>query len=356
MLNRIDVKYFKLAVGASAIGKETTVDITARCPVCGDSRTHKNKKRLHLYIKNTVTNVNCFNGDCSVHNKTVYSFLKEFFPSLLPQYKRENFGTTLARIASGDAFSSESGDVFGDIKETCAQNTLSDPGTSGESGKSGEPEKKCEVLTHDLSPYLTPIESSPPALAYLHNRGYRYTEEQYGKWYYGHQDLKIGDTIYRISGSIVIPLYYGKEMYGFYSRNISAKGFYTYMHDSNVGYKIWNWFNIDKSKPVYIYEGIFDAIAGGFENSIALMGAKMPEVRLSELEKPVFVLDNDKVGLVNSLEYAKRNHTVYVQPEKYPEKDMNDLMIKHPEINTRDLIEQNLFTGIMAQVRIKAKL
>ena len=117
-----------------------------------------------------------------------------------------------------------------------------------------------------------------------------------------------------------------------------------------------NWFNVDKSKPVYIYEGIFDAIAGGFENSIALMGAKMPEVRLSELEKPVFVLDNDKVGLVNSLEYAKRNHTVYVQPEKYPEKDMNDLMIKHPEINTRDLIEQNLFTGIMAQVRIKAKL
>ena len=33
MLNRIDVKYFKLADGLDAIGKETTVDVTARCPV-----------------------------------------------------------------------------------------------------------------------------------------------------------------------------------------------------------------------------------------------------------------------------------------------------------------------------------
>lgn len=359
MLNRIDVKYFKLAVGASSIGKETTVDITARCPVCGDSRTHKNKKRLHLYIKNTVTNVNCFNGDCSVHNKTVYSFLKEFFPSLLPQYKRENFGTTLARIASGDAFSSESGDVFGDIKETCAQNTPSDPGTSGESDKSGEssePEKKCEVLTHDLSPYLTPIESSPPALAYLHNRGYRYTEERYGKWYYGHQDLKIGDTIYRISGSIVIPLYHGKEMYGFYSRNIENKTFYTYMHDANIGYKIAFWFYINKNAECLVTEGIFDCLSINFDNKIALMGAKLPEERLKELKDPVFVLDNDKTGIINAIGYAKRGYKVFVQPQIYKEKDMNELKLNYPGLDIYDMIKKNTYQGISAVVRLQQRL
>ena len=34
MFNHIDVKYFKLC--APEIGKETAVDISAKCPVCGD--------------------------------------------------------------------------------------------------------------------------------------------------------------------------------------------------------------------------------------------------------------------------------------------------------------------------------
>ena len=331
MLNRIDVKYFKLAVGLDAIGKETTVDVTARCPVCGDSRIHKNKKRLHLYIKNSVTNVNCFNGDCAAHNKTMYSFLKEFFPALLAQYKKENFGNTLEKIANGD--------VFRQFKDK----------------KLDEPEQN-EVLVHDLSAYLTPIEQSEPVLGYLKGRGCEYRKEKYGQWYYGHQDLKIGETVYRITNAVVIPLYYKGQMYGFYSRNIENKTFYTYMHDANIGYKIWNWFNIDKYKPVYIYEGIFDAIAGGLKNSIALMGAKIPDERLAELDQPVFVLDNDRTGMMNSLGYAKRNYSVYVQPDVYVEKDMNDLMLRHPDVNVSELIQKNLYSGISAEVRIKGKL
>ena len=336
MLNRIDVKYFKLAVGLDAIGKETSVDISARCPVCGDSRSHKNKKRLHLYIKNTVTNVNCFNGDCAAHNKTMYSFLRDFFPALLAQYKRENFGTTLEKIAQGDVF------------EQFRTQSTGEP--------EAEVEDKPEVLVHDLSSYMTPIESHQPALDYLARRGYAYNELNYGKWYYGHQDLKIGETLYRITGSVVIPLYYKGQMYGFYSRNIENKTFYTYMHDANIGFKIWNWFAIDKDKPVYIYEGIFDAIAGGLKNSIALMGAKLPDERLAELKEPVFVLDNDRTGLTNSLNYTKRGYNVYIQPDKYPEKDMNDLKLRNPDLNPSELITSNIFRGISAEVRIKGKM
>lgn len=336
MLNRIDVKYFKLAVGLDAIGKETSVDISARCPVCGDSRSHKNKKRLHLYIKNTVTNVNCFNGSCPAQNKTMYSFLRDFFPALLAQYKRENFGTTLEKIAQGDVF------------EQFKPQSTDEP--------SPEVEDKPEVLVHDLSPYMTPIESHQPALDYLARRGYIYNELNYGKWYYGHQDLKIGEVLYRITGSVVIPLYYKGQMYGFYSRNIENKTFYTYMHDANIGYKIAFWFGIDKDKPVYIYEGIFDAVAGGLKNSIALMGAKLPDERLSELKEPVFVLDNDRTGLTNSLNYAKRGYSVYIQPDKYPEKDMNDLKLRNPDLNPSELITSNIFKGISAEVRIKGKM
>jgi hypothetical protein len=331
MLNRLDVKYFKLAVGLDSIGKETDVDIAARCPVCGDSRSNKRMKRLHLYTKGNVTNVNCFNGDCSVHNKTVYSFLRDFYPALLSQYKKENFGNTLEKLAKG-----ETEDVFASFKEK-------------------KEEKSTEVLIHDLTPYLKDISEVPEALEYLKGRGYQYKESDFGKWYYGYQDLKIGEILYKITDSIVIPLYYEDQMYGFYSRSIKDKTFYTYMHDSNIGYKIWNWFNINKSSPVFIYEGIFDAIAGGLPNSIALMGAKLPDDRLKELKNPVFVLDNDKTGLINSLDYAKGSQ-VYIQPDKYLEKDMNDLKLKHSDINVSDLILNNLFSGISAEVRIKAKL
>lgn len=62
-------------------------DIACRCPVCGDSRTRKNLKRLHLYQKGDVINVNCFNGDCSVKNMTPYKFFQDYNSRVFEQFK-----------------------------------------------------------------------------------------------------------------------------------------------------------------------------------------------------------------------------------------------------------------------------
>lgn len=63
------------------------LDIACRCPVCGDSRTRKNLKRLHLYQKGDVINVNCFNGDCSVKNMTPYRFFEDYNSRVFEQFK-----------------------------------------------------------------------------------------------------------------------------------------------------------------------------------------------------------------------------------------------------------------------------
>ena len=63
------------------------------------------------------------------------------------------------------------------------------------------------------------------------------------------------------------------------------------------------------------------------------MGAKIPEERLKELKKPIFVLDNDRTGILNSINYAERGYSVYVQPNEYKEKDMNELMLNYPNLN-----------------------
>ena len=74
-MNFTDINYFKMAVGTDRIKHETLNDISVRCPICGDSKYSKNKARLHLYERNGITLVNCFN-DCAVHNMSRFRFLK----------------------------------------------------------------------------------------------------------------------------------------------------------------------------------------------------------------------------------------------------------------------------------------
>ena len=93
-------------------------DIACRCPVCGDSRTRKNLKRLHLYQKGDVINVNCFNGDCSVKNLTPYKFFQDYNSRVFEQfknfYKRRFFDQVQTERASKELKSS---DPFNKVKE-----------------------------------------------------------------------------------------------------------------------------------------------------------------------------------------------------------------------------------------------
>lgn len=336
-LSHLDIRYFKLSVGQENIGKETSVDIVARCPICGDSQKKKNSKRLHLYVKNNETRINCFNSGCECTNKTTYGFLKSFYPNLLENYKRENFIQNLSHLSG-----SQPEDVFANIAEN-VKNTVNDTSVVA------------PVLTHNLFEYFENILEHDEALSYLSKRGFDYFNSKY-EWYFGKQDLQIGDKRYKLTDSLIIPLYYNDEMYGFYSRNIFNKEFFTYMPEANIGYKIWNWFQIDKNKECYIFEGIFDALSSSFDNIIGLMGAKIPQERLNELKKPIFVLDNDKTGIMNSVEYARKGYTVYIQPDIYKEKDLNELLLNHPELDMQKLIKENLYSGISAEIRLKSKL
>ena len=40
------------------------------------------------------------------------------------------------------------------------------------------------------------------------------------------------------------------------------------MNDKNIGYKIWDWFNANKEKEVFVFEAIFDAVSSNLKNVI----------------------------------------------------------------------------------------
>lgn len=76
----------ELGVPKDDIDEVSTNDIACKCPICGDSRWSKSKKRLHLYQKAEVINVNCFNGDCPAKNLAPWNFLKIYAPRTYLRY------------------------------------------------------------------------------------------------------------------------------------------------------------------------------------------------------------------------------------------------------------------------------
>lgn len=368
MLDLVDKKYFKLAIGNN-IGRETDVDISAKCPICGDSKIHANEKRLHLYSKNGITLVHCFNGDCQVVPQSLGKFLKFFYPDLYSSYRREKSFRNISDfknnfLSSSVESGSDSEDIFKKIKTDIDKNAeAKEP-----SKEPSKVEKKYDVVslaTFDYSSYFVKVKDSKEAISYLKSRHFDLSDidSLLGDWYISKINMNIGDKFYNLKNCLIIPLYVPLDelgskfaMYGFYSRSIESKTFYTFMPEANQGYKIWNYFNINKDEPVYIFEGIFDALSAyksGLKNVIACMGATIPDERIKELKDPVFCLDNDKTGFLNALKYCKK-YKVLVLPDEVKQKDMNEIL--KAGLDIKSLIQNNIYKGIMAEIKIRKKL
>lgn len=346
-MNNIDKRYFLQAIDGSQMKEISPEDISVKCPICGDSKIHRNSKRLHLYTKNDKTLVHCFNGDCPVGQRSVFSFIRDFYPSLLEAYRHDKFREKI-----------ENGTLQTEVRSMSENHEVKDIFDFGDKEQDTPAETKsydADIICQDFSQYFKEVQGTP-AEAYLLSRGFTLSDLEGIPLYYANIQLKIGETNYPLVNSIVIPMVYKGVMYGFYSRSITEKKFYTYNHEHNMGYKLWNYFNIDRDQPVYIFEGIFDALSAykcGVENVIACMGAKIPPERINELKEPIFFLDNDKTGLVNALNYCNKGYKVVVLPEGYP-KDANEMLLKGHDV--KSLINNYTYSGIMGVIKIRQRL
>lgn len=313
-LNDINVKYWEIAHGGNK-GYHRSDDYSARCDVCGDSSTNKSKKRLHLYRKNTYEedSIKCFN--CG-YTGNMFSYLKNYHPSYYDTYKSERgFGAL-------NALKNE----YLTIKAKPKVNSL-----------------------YTFSPPKEFLEFDERATKYIEGR--KVTVDEY---FYSDGFVQLGDKKVNLKDYVVIPLLENDRWYGFYSRCISSKIFYTYIPEQNSGYKVWNWFNISKKNSVYVFEAIFNALSTNIQNSIACMGSDLPMERLGELDDVVFLFDNDKTGREKSLKYALLNHKVFIWPNDIKDKDFNDLLKKGMSKNAvTTFIKDNIHSGISAIVKLK---
>ena len=404
-LSDIDVKYF-LMVMQGEIGKISDSDISASCPICNEGRSYGRKKRFHLYIKDSYdhANVKCFNCD---YSSNMYGFLKENHPKEFQLYQNEKRGSSLKElkmvfnydeddeetpidtsdICTGldfsetttnvddvdtntnntvnvidinegheeKALSSEeinmfsSGLDFGDTEDT-----LITPSTPSTPSTQDTPVKDGDVF---LIPPVEGFTKIPDdALQYIRNRGIEPKED----WLYSPKMNKVTFNKNKITLSefIIIPLTKGDKWYGFQALAWKHKQFFVYMVAGNSGHKHWNFYNVDKSKEVYIFESIYDAMSSGLENSIAQLGANLGEESLKELEKPIFCLDNqhiDEKSKEETLKYLEQGYSAFIWPEGADKfKDTNDLRkIRVPYEKIANMIKNNINKGMKGILKIK---
>lgn len=315
MLDPINVKYWKLVHKSEDLGVLKTDDFPCRCDICGDSARSQSKKRLHLYRKQSYDSdsIKCFN--CG-YTGTMYSYLKNFHPSFYNSYVQECNSNKIQNIIS----------IKPKMTITKPQNTL---------------------YLFDAPPEFVSIFDVPEALEYCKKR----CIEPQSSWMYCKNSVKLQDKLIFLKDYIIIPLLKNGKWYGFYSRSIHHKNFYTYIPEQNTGYKVYNYYNVNLHDTVYVFEGIFDALSSGLENVVACLGSDIPEKLLSTFKQVVFCFDNDAVGREKSLKYANLGYKVFIFDKDCEYKDINEM--KMANIDTKAYIQQRIYEGIMAQVKLR---
>lgn len=262
-----------------------------RCNVCNDSKKSKFKKRGWILKSKHPWMYYCFNCGISI---PATKWIKQYFPSIHRDL----------------------------IKEILLLNK------------------------HDIKPQKlieTKIEKEKPDIEFipiLKGNGYffdkakqlcvsrKIPENIWQKWY-----ISVDDTY---KNRLIIPFYdRDNKIYYFQARALyNTDNKYLNMVE-NREEAIYNYYFIDREKPVIVTEGIIDSLF--VENSIALLGTKWPDEVQNKINdfKLYFILDNDKAGKDKAKTLLKSGHNIFMWKhfmKKYnlPKRekwDLNDICI-----------------------------
>ena len=288
-----------------------------RCPICGDSKKHKNKARGYLYQVKTNTNFKCHNCGAST---SLNSFLKQIDPVLHKQYVMEKFKEG---FAGGRNFVVEEPKF--DFKKPVFKNKLDLP-------------KASEVQI--AKDYLTKRGLNPDKFYFT----YKFKE-----WV--NTQKKTFDYIKKDESRIIIPMYdENKTLIGFQGRSLGPNSvkYITVMLNEEAP-KIYGLDTIKTENPIYIIEGPFDSSL--IENSVAMCGSDI-DIRTFGWSDYIWVFDNEPRNreIVNRISKTiDRGDKVVIWPTFVEEKDINDMVqCGH---NVPDVLKSCTYSGLEAKVK-----
>ena len=287
-----------------------------RCPLCGDSKKHKNKARGYVYALKADMNYKCHNCGAS---STFSNFLKQLDPTLHKQYVFEKFqtrNTGKGSIIEKPKF---------DFKKPVFKKQIDLP-------------KASEI---------------PVAKKYLEKRKLDpskfYFTSEFRKWV--NTQKQTFDTIGRDESRIIIPMYdTERNLIGFQGRALGPNfvKYITVMLQENAP-KIYGLDKINTNQTVYVVEGPFDSTF--VENSVALCGSDGDMAHL-EGSDIVYVYDNEprnKEILQRIERCIDRGEKVIIWPKNIQDKDINDMVISGH--NIMSILKSNIYSNLEAKIK-----
>ena len=279
-----------------------------RCPICGDSKTSKNKARGYIYAVKSNTNFKCHNCGASM---SLNSLIKKLDVILHKQYTLEKFKD----------------------------------GHTGRNFVADEPEFIFEKPKFAQKIVLPLCSEVVVARTYLQNRKIDPT-----KFYFAENFDEFVRTFEGVDYSymgresrIIIPLFRERNLIGFQGRSLGPNKikYITVMLDDNAP-KIYGLDTIRGDAPVFVTEGPFDSTF--VRNSIAMCGADA-DVNRWGISDPVYVYDNEPRNkeIVTRIDKTiQRGDKIVIWPNNIMEKDINDMVIAGH--NVQNLLESNTYS------------
>lgn len=328
---------------ASSLKTRSPSEINFRCPICGDSKKNKLKKRGYFYRKTGT--YYCFNCGTSM---TGYSFLRaicphDVFDSIINEYKVLNFNNIVKGKGGGNSESS--------ISE----------GGGGIEILSPSPSYRYLL---EMGWKTRPLSDS--AKAYLDSR----------KIPEGKRDMML--SIFDQSGREFILIQYiwddsvcYHQLHNFNGYDISGQGKikYIFPKDERVNFQpkpVFNIESVDISFPyIYCTEGVYDSLF--IYNGVSLGGRVITDFQINMIKyrfprhKIVLVLDNDRPGIKSTLNYTE-THPDFMFLDNYKlldatkTKDINDFVraTNRPEIfMNKDLLVKMTISPFLMKMNLQ---
>ena len=314
----IDSKYIGLVSSRLQKFKRVKANLyNFRCPICGDSKKHKNKARGYFYQVKTNTNFKCHNCGASL---SLNNFLKQIDSTLHKQYTLEKFKEG---HAGGRNFVVEEPKF--EFKQPVFRKGLDLP-------------KASDVTV--AKEYLEKRKLDPSKF-YFTNKFKQWTNTQ----------KKTFDTIGRDESRIIIPMYdENRNLIGFQGRSLGPNSvkYITVMINEDAP-KIYGLDQVDNEKPIYIIEGPFDATL--VQNGVAMCGSDL-DIRSFGWSDCIYVYDNEPRNreIVNRIDKTiNGGYKVVIWPTSIVEKDINDMVLGGH--NIMSVLESNTYSGLQAKVK-----
>jgi hypothetical protein len=162
------------------------------------------------------------------------------------------------------------------------------------------------------------------------------------------------ESLTRDAPRIIIPFIdTDGKLFGYQGRAMDDHGlrYITIMLDEYKP-KLFNLDQCDRSKKHFVLEGPFDSMF--IENSMAMCGGSMPDDMITE--NTIFVFDNEprhKETIQKIAKTIKNGYNVAFYPDKYKEKDVNDII--KTGVLAKDIrigLQLETYNGLSAELKL----